>query len=74
MQAGAERTVTLTAPLPVYIGYWTARAAADGTVQFRKDVYGLDERLLARLIERQQRSPASVMALSIPAGDTTTQR
>ena len=44
MHAGQERTVKLTAPLPVYLGYWTARVSADGVLQFRDDIYGIDAR------------------------------
>jgi murein L,D-transpeptidase YcbB/YkuD len=44
--------VKLKAPLPVYLGYWTARVAADGTLQFRRDVYGIDKRLTALLADR----------------------
>jgi murein L,D-transpeptidase YcbB/YkuD len=60
MHAPAEKTVKLTSPLPVYIGYWTARVGADGRVQFRKDVYGLDAPVMAQFIDRQERT--SVMA------------
>ena len=42
MNAGEERTVKLTQPLPVHIGYWTAWADADGSVRFFDDPYGLD--------------------------------
>ncbi len=61
MQAGQERTVRLKAPLPVYIGYWTASVSADGLVQFRKDIYGSDSRLTARVAERLPRVRAAVM-------------
>ena len=44
MHAGQERTVKLARPIPVYLGYWTARVSADGLVQFSDDVYGLDAR------------------------------
>ena len=36
----------LEQPLPVYVLYWTAMADPDGTVQFRRDVYGRDARLV----------------------------
>jgi murein L,D-transpeptidase YcbB/YkuD len=54
MHAGEERTVKIAAPLPVYLGYWTARVSADGILQFRDDLYGIDGRqmtLLARTID-----------------------
>lgn len=49
MHAGQERSVTLPRPIPVHIQYWTAWAEADGTVQFRNDIYGRDTRLDAAL-------------------------
>src|SRR5687767_1280475 len=36
MHSGEERTVKLKKPIPVYLGYWTARVSADGVMQFRK--------------------------------------
>ena len=44
MHGGQETTVKLTQPLPVYLGYWTARVSADGILQFRDDLYGIDAR------------------------------
>jgi len=44
MHSGQERTVKLARPIPVYLGYWTARVSADGLVQFSDDVYGIDAR------------------------------
>src|ERR1700741_4180407 len=35
MHSGQEKTVKLNGPLPVYLGYWTARISADGILQFR---------------------------------------
>jgi L,D-transpeptidase YcbB len=64
MHGGEERTVKLAQPIPVYIGYWTARVSPDGLVQFRKDVYGLDARHTAMLTQRLQRQPAGGMAAS----------
>jgi murein L,D-transpeptidase YcbB/YkuD len=62
MHAGQEQTVKLKEPIPVYLGYWTARVTPDGIVQFRKDVYGTDRRLSAKLGERLDRMRHSVDA------------
>jgi murein L,D-transpeptidase YcbB/YkuD len=43
MNAGRERTVKLTKPLPVHIGYWTAWVERDGTVRVFDDPYGIDK-------------------------------
>jgi murein L,D-transpeptidase YcbB/YkuD len=59
MHAGQERTVKLREPIPVFIGYWTARVTPDGVVQFRDDVYGIDGRLSAMVAERMRRLRAS---------------
>lgn len=78
MHAGTEKTVKLTRALPVYLGYWTARVSADGIVQFRDDVYGIDARqmtLLTRTID-QLKAQAAAAAMtfdranrSLPAAD-----
>jgi len=44
MNSGTEKWVTLKDPLPVYILYMTAWVDTDGTVQFREDIYGHDEK------------------------------
>jgi L,D-transpeptidase YcbB len=62
MHAGEERTVKLKHPIPVYLGYWTARVGSDGIVQFRKDVYGIEGRLSAKLQERLNRMRNSAVA------------
>jgi murein L,D-transpeptidase YcbB/YkuD len=69
MHGQEERTVKLKAPLPVYLGYWTARVAGDGIVQFRKDVYGIDGRQTVKLAERLQRlrNSATAAATSVSA-------
>jgi L,D-transpeptidase YcbB len=55
MNAAEERTVKLRKAIPVYLGYWTARASADGVLQFRRDVYGIDGRLSTLLADRLSR-------------------
>jgi murein L,D-transpeptidase YcbB/YkuD len=59
MHAGQERAVKLREAIPVFIGYWTARVAPDGVVQFRKDVYGIDARQHAMVADRLRRLRAS---------------
>lgn len=55
MHAGTEKHVKLKGSIPVFLGYWTARVRPDNTVQFRKDVYGIDGKLQARLNDRLAR-------------------
>jgi L,D-transpeptidase YcbB len=62
MHGGQERTVKLKEPIPVYLGYWTARVTPDRLVQFRRDVYGIDTRLTAKLAERLDRLRNSALA------------
>jgi murein L,D-transpeptidase YcbB/YkuD len=55
MHGGQEKTVKLSRPLPVYLGYWTARVSADGILQFRDDLYRIDARqstMLAGALEK----------------------
>jgi len=47
--SGETRYLALEQPLPVYVLYWTAIGNGDGTVQFRRDVYGRDARFLHAL-------------------------
>jgi murein L,D-transpeptidase YcbB/YkuD len=71
MHAQDEKTVRLRTPIPVYLGYWTARVAADGITQFRKDVYGIDARQTSRLADRLKRmrktAAAAAMAVNLAA-------
>ena len=78
MHAGAERSVKLSSALPVYLGYWTARVSADGIVQFRDDLYGIDARqrtLLTSAIEKLKTRAAEAattldkVSQSSPAAD-----
>lgn len=71
MHGAEEQTVKLKSPVPVYLGYWTARVAADGAVQFWKDVYGIDARQtvkLAERLDRLRRSTNAIAALAAPRG------
>ncbi|MFH1007933.1 MAG: L,D-transpeptidase family protein [Candidatus Latescibacterota bacterium] len=40
-----EQTVGLPEPIPVHLLYCTAWAEEDGSIQFRKDIYGRDQRV-----------------------------
>ena len=62
MRSGEEKHVKLKAPIPVYLGYWTARVSADGVLQFRKDIYGIDSRLTGLLADRLSRLRKSAAA------------
>jgi murein L,D-transpeptidase YcbB/YkuD len=42
---GVTQQIKLNDPLPIYVLYWTAIALEDGTVAFRRDLYGRDRRL-----------------------------
>ena len=57
---GKTRSVKLPHAIPVYLFYRTAWVDADGTVEFRNDVYGRDQRLnqaLAQRDRKDQRAP-----------------
>lgn len=49
--SGEHQAISLPKPLPVHILYWTAWVEGDGSVHFRKDLYGHDERLAQALAE-----------------------
>ena len=49
--SGEQKTITLPRPLPVHLLYFTVWVDKDGTVQFRRDVYGQDAKLAKELAE-----------------------
>lgn len=49
IKTGKTRVLRLAAPVPVHIAYLTAWVEANGTVNFRDDVYKRDERLAVAL-------------------------
>ncbi len=49
MNKGEEKWVTLSGPVPVFITYFTSWVSNDGILNFRKDIYGHDEKLVERM-------------------------
>ncbi len=49
IRSKAHRIITLPQKVPVYLLYWTAFVEPDGTVNFRRDVYGHDATIAAAL-------------------------
>ena len=58
IESGATRSITLAAPLPIYVLYWTAEIDDAGTVYFYEDIYERDARIL-RGLDRSYRSNGS---------------
>ncbi|RJS92491.1 murein L,D-transpeptidase [Salinisphaera sp. Q1T1-3] len=54
MHSGGRKKVDLAQSVPVYMMYWTAFVGQDGTVNFRKDLYGHDETLTNALDNTSQ--------------------
>ena len=78
MHAGDEKSVKLSRPLPVYLGYWTARVSADCIVQFRDDLYGIYARQMTLLNTTMEKLKAQAAQAAMtfdragqssPAGD-----
>jgi L,D-transpeptidase YcbB len=72
MHGGQEKSVKLKAPLPVYLGYWTARTSADGILQFRGDLYGIDARQTTMLESRLGKLKGAAAAAAANAGAPVT--
>ena len=49
LDESVDRTVPLPEPIPIHLLYWTAWVDKDGTIQFRRDIYGHDALLLEAL-------------------------
>jgi murein L,D-transpeptidase YcbB/YkuD len=50
MQAGKEKSVTLVKPVPVFIAYFTAFVDRENRLNFRKDIYNLDNKLAGMIL------------------------
>lgn len=70
MHAPEEHAVKLRKALPVYLGYWTARVAADGILQFRDDLYGIDARQTAMLGQALEKLRARAAQAATAFGTT----
>jgi murein L,D-transpeptidase YcbB/YkuD len=53
--AGTTVRIELQTPVPVSVAYWTAFVDADGSVEFRPDLYGWDRALQKRLATSAKR-------------------
>jgi murein L,D-transpeptidase YcbB/YkuD len=51
MSQTTEKTVTLKKKIPVFIAYFTAFVDKDGDINFRKDIYSRDGKLLQLISE-----------------------
>ena len=49
LRSGQETRVDLQTPVPVHLDYRTAYTNADGTMEYRRDVYGRDARIWSAL-------------------------
>jgi L,D-transpeptidase YcbB len=49
LASGETEDVTLTHPLPVLIVYWTVSVGASGEIRYMRDIYNLDQPVLAAL-------------------------
>jgi len=49
VESEETRTVSFKRKIPVMLLYWTAQMSEDGTMQFRRDLYGRDARMVKAL-------------------------
>ena len=52
MHLSTEKWVAIKKPVPVFIGYFTAWVDKDGQLNFRKDIYGHDEKMGEKLFAK----------------------
>jgi len=55
MESGQERTVTLKKECPVFIAYFTSWVDREGKLNFRKDIYQRDGRLLKMILDEKSK-------------------
>ena len=60
--AGATRRVDLRETVPVYVVYLTVFVDADGTVEFRDDIYVRDRRLIVALSQLESSGGVAIMS------------
>lgn len=68
LAAKRAKTLSLPAPVPVHLLYWTAWVDGGGTLHFRPDIYGRDARLeqaLALPPPAASRTPSSDVSLAV---------
>ena len=53
MHQQKEKWVTLKKTIPVFMAYFTSWVDSNGVLQFRKDIYDLDEKLLVLLFKKE---------------------
>jgi len=53
MHQEKEKWVTLKKTIPVFMAYFTSWVDANGALQFRKDIYDLDDKMLALLFKKE---------------------
>lgn len=53
MHQQKEKWVTLKKTIPVFMAYFTSWVDTNGTLQFRKDIYDLDDKMLALLFKKE---------------------
>jgi murein L,D-transpeptidase YcbB/YkuD len=73
MHGGVEKTVKLKTPIPVYLGYFTARVSADGILQFRDDLYGIDAQQTTMINETLDKRKAKAVAAAARVGGAAAQ-
>jgi murein L,D-transpeptidase YcbB/YkuD len=49
IDSGETSRVAIPRPTPLLVAYWTARVDDDGALQFRRDIYGWDAKLMSAL-------------------------